>query len=79
MLDHDERAGAGLSRRIAVGFGARSGAPTARKIKPATAEAKRKPQPNGKERLGSGNRVLQSGKCDKRTATRMYGDYGDSA
>jgi hypothetical protein len=23
-----------------------------------------KPQPNGKERLGSGNRVLQSGKCD---------------
>jgi len=33
-----------------------------------------KPQPNGKERLGSGNKVLQSGKCDKRTTTTVYGD-----
>jgi hypothetical protein len=36
-------------------------------------EAKWKPQPNGKERLGSGNRVLRSGKCDKRTASKIYG------
>jgi hypothetical protein len=33
-------------------------------------ECKGKPQPNGKERLGSGNRVLSSGKRDKRTTNQ---------
>jgi hypothetical protein len=34
-----------------------------------------KPQPNGKERLGSGNRALSSGKCDGGAARRIYLAY----
>jgi hypothetical protein len=35
-------------------------------------QRERKPQPNGKARLGSGNRALSSGKRDGGAATRIY-------
>jgi hypothetical protein len=69
MLNEPDAQGAELSRRIAVSFGGTFGSGDG-----AVNATKWKPQPNGKERLGSGNGVLQSGKCDKRTATRTYGD-----
>ena len=64
----------GVERRFARWFWLTYGSAAAERLGQQLSGLKEKPQPNGKERLGFGNRALQSGKCDKRTTKTIYGD-----